>query len=586
MVVGKKADLVNKFLYILSYFIRCSEVLERSQQPYDFEDVDLDGLDMDSDKPFSDGTSQSSVLVGDSCSCVRSPVRGQDQSLQTTCTQCQANRIATSPDTGRQGSRSETPPMGFGGGIKQGRTSSPLVHADVVRVKLKGGSGSIGGGSRESVLGSEEEDPGGGRRVTAWIESPLNQFDSALVIDDHGLAVQEKQCNSSMRLGADPVPASGAALEVLIPNECVEQGANIDHIMEQTEKAEHESASQTALCRMSPTGVREEPDTVKIRHVGQASLLFVSPTISSGLLCHGDSPVKTPELDEQGATPTPLTSCDKNPDSAQSATLPDICDTDKDSLQGAKGSDTKCEYSHDSGMYDTLVPSSPLPTQRTPPDSLPCLQPRDSGLSVSSPPVSPHISTPTYQHSEEFHGMHEQKSLKKETLYRVPPNFLHSNSMFDEYFSEESEGKESLPPRDLPKRSKSDAERFKRMASIEGSSSLFDEYMSVPCPDTSHTSRISEVSQLSTIAPPDTSIFDEYFSCDQEVSLTLSLGSQKSEEPATLDHQRLHLADRRRATRPECLLMKSGKKEDERTTPRHRQTSGQSTATLTPARTR
>ena len=66
VIVGKKADVINKLLYVLSYFIRCSEVLENKELLYTFDDDDpMTPIAMDTlsehSACYSDGTLSASV---------------------------------------------------------------------------------------------------------------------------------------------------------------------------------------------------------------------------------------------------------------------------------------------------------------------------------------------------------------------------------------------------------------------------------------------------------------------------------------------------------------------------------------------
>ena len=109
VVVGKKADIVCKMLYILSYFIRCSEVLESSLEcPLDL---------------YESETGEDALLSGD-----MSPIRESGFSRNNSSDSMSDLPLGLVADLETAMEASESPPLGQDSG-KLTSPSNPVFHS-------------------------------------------------------------------------------------------------------------------------------------------------------------------------------------------------------------------------------------------------------------------------------------------------------------------------------------------------------------------------------------------------------------------------------------------------------------------------
>lgn len=460
------------------------------------------------------------------------------------CNQCQANRehgIDLFGDVTRDGMTSQS--------------HSPL-GSEGAKVRLK--KQDVNSRSRKET--KMPNDPGGGvledgfnldvisphRRISDYVNSVQNH----VAIDENDNHPLEEEFSNDCDLS---LTYPGAVIDKLAGDRVLEEFGTF-----QTEQTSCDNKSAVlnlplqheAECRISPTRVNEQPSTTNIRHVGRDAGRDFFP------------------------------STDREERSSEKLRMGRGSEDGLQDLEEKIRVEERVEYSQDSGMYDTEVGTAQKQSEWTV---------GDGGLDLSSntsnhPQNSKH--SPALPQGSTDVNCGDKQSVSSPAK---PVGLNRGTSMFDEYFTEESEPVSLVRTH---KRTNSGAERYKRMASIEGSSSIFDEYMNIPGVDIS--ARLSEISDSSHPSPRDVDtnvgIFDDYFTDSEKVNIAQeeesTLGGQSTMEvegPETVrEKQSVHLAERRNVKRPDSLLVKPLHVDKNRP----RQYSGQSTATVTGPKTR
>lgn len=187
-------------------------------------------------------------------------------------------------------------------------------------------------------------------------------------------------------------------------------------------------------CRLSDSSVEESPKVASVTHVGRALVVESSPVEGLGILTA------------------------KGSNYSDDQTQDSVADTGLERLTVAV--DTREESAHDSGVFDQ---------QREKQEEEVVVSETDS---VATETDSGAVSLDT------------QSSPAKVTPGDVQHMFTRNMSVFDEYFKDGSTTPTDLPNLSLRRTEKmAEHEDYKRLASIEGSQSVIDEYIQEPLPD-------------------------------------------------------------------------------------------------------
>ena len=516
VVTGKKADLVCKFLYILSYFIRCTEVGERSDTWTHLDELDPH-LDIPGSKSMttireneSDSKSLGNAMTdsrksGSLTSCgtvVHRPLDGSEEEIN-------ADRSSAS-DTVDQTSASDAVCI---------RKKEDLSSTDAV------------GQSGDNDVQKSNADPDSCEkcrklRNTIHFEKKDGHVGKSVFYccSEWQPATSEGNCTCTLKetgVGGKPKPAvlmriidRESAEELATVIECAKSDCGeLDGSCDTTEfngdgsynemmKSQESCVQSSPLvgddkelevtvalsddvgeCHLSPTDVEETVRVVNVRHVQR-----VSETLTPTL------PVTRFDFENTDIFP-------KSQDKAGC-----VFRNAKPSLRGVDGT----KEGHDSGMFD---PTSPGALSSGSDRQSRCVSHSGSKSELwqDSGNFEANDTRSSFQSSEFGNNQQTSSCSGKPTLSRVPL-VGRSDSMFDEYFTDVPEASDNVSKQILrSQKEKGSSPDIVDLDTVvkEGMHPALEEYVGHPDPDQKDT-KSAKYDRYPSVEGS-LSIFDEYF---------------------------------------------------------------------------
>ena len=495
--MGKKADIVCKMLYILSYFIRCSEVLEsRLECPLEL---------------YESEAGEDALLSSD-----MSPIR--ESGFSRTNSRDSMSDLTTGlvADLETAMEASESPPLGGNSG-KLTSPSDPVFHLQ------EGSAASPWRSTSECTIVNSPISPYRTESESTVIGSDMMDNSAMFKSDSTVISIQSDKTLSptgscdhleqTVQHAEDISTQQDEHALLNCDNNKIQDDANIEDQADAREKENKNDNIDVTTCRLSQTSIEEVPRIDNVRSLGREANFNDLQTDSSTLDLRKNNGGSDKFLDAEESEDDSC-SCENTKSTSGDLCVP--CDKVE-------------QYSQDSGVFDgNSTESQSVGT-------------RDSSVSTCTENLERKDSDNLTVDSNQIKlGGQETGMVYDETTEAKPSSvdpktivFTRNNSMFDEYFPDGNVTPTGIPKVVEMRTAKLiESERYKRMASIEGTNSTMDEYMSeytnVPLPDITSISNGQTVKESSPERER-ISLKEEYFKEDCPTISMMPAGNAKEQ---------------------------------------------------------